>query len=127
MQVRVKGQDSLLFGMALSIYDRRSVGAYIQSQLQFESSALQTQCKSSLSAQFSKRIQETDDPIMVQNSRLLGGAKDVSSLGQGQQLDVFASRANLPLICIMIFRPYQGFWNKSGLTFASDARHKKYL
>lgn len=36
--------------------------------------------------QYSKRILETDDPIMVQNTRLLGGAKDVSSLGQGQQL-----------------------------------------
>ena len=33
--------------------------------------------------QVSKRIQATDDPIMVQSIRMVGDAKDVLSLGQG--------------------------------------------
>ena len=39
--------------------------------------------KSRALLQFSRRIQATDDPIMVQSSRIVGGVKNPHNLGQG--------------------------------------------
>ena len=45
--------------------------------------------ESKLAVQMSKRIRATDDPIMVQSSRIVGGVKNPHNLGQGDSQSFF--------------------------------------